>query len=92
MRKRLFIATLSLVSLILLSINTYAHYHRFIKSDVKVEAKNIDKGIQFTITSDDPEVTKELRENSQYYKDLLADGDYCLHMHCKVYHHHGCMG
>ncbi|MEK6646641.1 MAG: hypothetical protein AABY84_08205 [Candidatus Firestonebacteria bacterium] len=82
MKKRFFISILLLVSMLLFSVNIYAHYNGHRKSDVKVEAKNVDKGIQLIITSDDPEVTKELQENARYYKEILSEADsfYCSDM------------
>lgn len=91
MKRKFFIATLLLASLILFLVNAYAHYQTYGKEDVKVETKKIDKGIQITITSDDPEVANDIQENTRYYEDILAYSDNCPHMERMAYHRHGCM-
>lgn len=83
----LLLAIVSSISLICLT-NVYAHY---VKNDLKTEVKKIDKGIQITLTSDDPEVAKDIQENSQYYEEALAKDNYCPHMEHMVHHRHGCM-
>ena len=90
--KFLTLTLLLLASLVLVSVNTYAHFPRdYARDDIKTEAKKIDKGIQLTITSDDPEVAKEIQENSRYYEEMLADNDYCPHMGRNMAHHRsGC--
>lgn len=77
----------SVLSLIFLT-DVYAHY---VKDDIKTEVKKIDKGIQITLTSDDPEVAKDIQENSRYYKEAKAFDNYCPHMEHMVHHRHGCM-
>ena len=42
----------------------------------KIDVKKIDNGIQITITSDDPEITKEIQENASWYEQPFKYG-YC---------------
>ncbi|GEM_PF-6218627 len=39
--------------------------------DVEVTVKNIDNGLQVTITSDKPEVVKAIKERSSWYQKVL---------------------
>jgi hypothetical protein len=89
MRKNslLLLVIVSALSLIFLT-NVYAHY---VKGDIKAEVKKIGKGIQITLTSDDPEVARQIQENSRYYEDIVAGSDYWPHMERMAYHRHGCM-
>ena len=88
MRTRFFIVSILVASLMLFLANASAHYA---KSDIKTDVKKIDKGIQITLTTDDPEVAKEIQENSRYYEEMLADNDYCPHMVRNMAHHRsGC--
>jgi hypothetical protein len=90
MKIKFFVIILVLLGLIFL-VNAYAHYPgHYTKDDIKVETKKIDKGIQVVITSEDPEIAKEIQENKRYYEDMLAEGDYCPHMERMAYHHGGC--
>lgn len=60
---------------------------------VKVDIKNIDKGIQITVTSDDPEITRDIQENARWYRDISRYGG---HHHPHSYggdrygYNHGC--
>lgn len=89
MRKNYFLllAIVSAISLIFLT-NAYAHY---VKDDIKTEVKKIDKGIQVIIISDDPEVAKDIQDNSRYYEKALTHDNYCPNMEQMEYHRHGCM-
>lgn len=91
MRKILFI---SLILVVVIGLTTtailYAHYPTYYgDEDVKVYVKKIDKGIQIIITSDDPEVVKDIQENSRYYEDIVAYSDYCPHREHRAYHRCG---
>lgn len=87
MKTRFFIVTLLVASFIFFLVSAYAHD---VKSGIKTEVKKIDKGIQVTITSDNPDVAKEIQENSRYYEDMLAYDDHCPHMEHMAYYR-GCM-
>ncbi len=44
--------------------------------DVKSAVKNIDKGIEITLSSDDPQIARRLQEDMRYYKAALDDEYY----------------
>ncbi len=53
----------------------YAHnpgYYR--DADIKTDVKKIDKGVQITVTAEDPEITKYIQENGPWYADILRYG------------------
>ena len=93
MKKSFLIVTILLVSLIFFLSNAYAHHYQghYGKEGIKVETKKVDKGIQAIITSDDPEVAKELQENIRYYEEILTYSEYCPYMTRMSSRHHGCM-
>lgn len=92
MKKIFLISALIITFGLAFVVNAYAHYPRhYGKEDIKVETKKVDKGLQIIITSDDPEVIKDIQENERYYEETLADSDYCPHMEGRVSHHHSCM-
>ncbi len=71
-----------------------AHTPRYYGDEgVKTDVKNIDKGIQITVTSDDPEVARDIQENGRWYRDISRYGD---HHHPHAYgehrygYNHGC--
>lgn len=76
MRKILFISlalalAIGLATTVFLNAHTTGYYG---DEDIKTEVKKIDKGIRITITSDDPEITKDLQENSRWYRDIFRSG------------------
>ena len=79
MKKKLLILTLIATFGLTFVVTTYAHKH-YNKEDIKVETKKVDKGIQIIITSDDPEVVKDIQKNSGYYENILAYSDCCPNM------------
>ena len=46
------------------------------QKDVKSGTKNIDKGIEVTLSSNDPQIVRRLQEDIQYYENALTDEDY----------------
>lgn len=92
MKKIFLISVLIITFGLAFVVSTYAHYPRhYGKEDIKVETKKVDKGLQIIITSDDPQVIKDIQENERYYEEALADSDYCPHMEGRVSHRHSCM-
>jgi len=47
--------------------------------NLKTDVKKIDKGIQITITSDDPEIVKDIQEDARWYTEMLRYGS----RHCQ---------
>lgn len=88
MKKIFLISALIITFGLAFVVNSYAHRY-YSKEDIKVETKKIDKGIQIIMTSDDPEIAKELQENSRDYEDLFAYDDDCPHMRRMAYHYCG---
>jgi len=48
----------------------------YTRRDVKSETKKVEKGIEITLTSTDPQVVRRLQEDIQYYESALADEYY----------------
>ncbi len=53
--------------------NVSAHYSR---DQVNTEVKNIDNGVQITVTSDDSQIIKEIQANASWYKDSFGYGQH----------------
>lgn len=53
----------------------YAHDNRgyYSRKNVTTGTKNIDKGIEVTLSSNDPQVVRRIQEDIQYYGNALAD-------------------
>ena len=60
--------------------------------DVKTDVKNIDKGIQVTITSEDPQIAKNIQENAGWFRDFFRYGHRGPHRYSRWRYgeHHGC--
>lgn len=95
MRKILIISlalalTIGLATTVILNAHTPGYYG---DENIKTDVKKIDKGIQITITSDDPEITRDIRQNAKWYRDIFEYGG---HHHSSPYgggrygYHHGC--
>lgn len=67
-----------LTGLSLFAPGAYARDNRgyYTSRDVKSETKNIEKGIEITLTSTDPQVVRRLQEDIQYYESALDDEYY----------------
>lgn len=59
--------------------------------DVKVNVKKINKGLQITLTSDDPEIAKDIQKDAKWYEKFFASGDQCPYG-SDDRHHRGMMG
>jgi len=59
--------------------------------NIKTDVKKIDNGIQITITSDDPEITKEIQENAGWYEESFKYGYWdCPHYRARYGYRQGC--
>ena len=68
------IVTLGIIGL--LSVNVYAH-RAYNDDQVKYDVKKIDNGVQYTITSEDKEVVKELQEDADSWAKGSGRGFFC---------------
>lgn len=95
MRKILLISlalavAIGLATTVILNAHTPGYYG---DEETKTDVKKIDKGIRITLTSDDPEIARDIQENVRWYKDIFRFGD---HHHPHSYgrrrygSHHGC--
>lgn len=94
MKIKILILSIVVVILGLFVVNAYSHYRDFYnEEDVKVDVKKIDKGIQITITSDDPDVVKDIQENVKWYKNIFKHVEkYNMYDNCELHwRNHGCM-
>lgn len=95
MKVRFLILTILLATFGLFLVSAYAHGPAYYgDEDVKTEVKKIDKGIQITITSEEPEIATDLQEHTRWYKRIFEMGNYCPMMgYIKYSHsrHHSCM-
>ncbi len=80
---------IGLTTTVILNAHTPRYYG---DQDVKTDVKNIDKGIQITITSDDPEIAKDIRENGRWYRDISRYGGHHPHSYGRERYgyRHGC--
>jgi len=95
MRKMLCISlALALAIGLATSVMLYAYRPNYYADEkIKADVKKIDKGIQITLTSDDPEIAKDIQENARWYTDILKyGGHYCPHPYARWRHglHSGC--
>ena len=59
----------------------YAHTPgSYTDEDVKTEIKKIDKGIQLTVTSDDPEKAKDIQQHTKWYERFFTLREQCQGM------------
>ncbi len=42
--------------------------------DVKTDVQKVEKGLQITVTSDDPEIAKDIQDNYRWYRDAFRQG------------------
>lgn len=50
--------------------------------NIKVDVKNIDKGVVITVTSDDTDLVKHIQSHSDWYGNMYHQGYFCPdHMH-----------
>jgi len=95
MRKILLISlalalTIGLATTVILNAHTPGYYG---DEEIKTDVKKIDKGIRITLTSDDPEIAKDIQENARWYRDIFSYGDYHHRPHRYGgwgYGHRGC--
>ena len=87
MKKSIFVLTLLFLGAVFSWNNVYAHYD---KGDVKTEVKNVENGVQVTMTSDDPRQVAAMQDDRSYYRDTWARDGYCPHMG-RVNNPHCCM-
>lgn len=73
MYKTLFLSLALVVVVGLVSTDfVYAHDPSYYKNeDVKVEAKKIDKGVNVTVTSDDPETAEYIQTHIPWYEKIF---------------------
>ncbi len=96
---KILVSIMLLLALGLFVTGVYAHGNDpyYSGKDVKSEVKKIDKGIQITFTSDDPQIARQIQEDARYYETTFANGGYyCPHMgrmaqRSSYMHDHGCM-
>lgn len=74
MKKKLFISLALAVAIGIASIGIlYPHgLGYYDEEDVKVKVKKVDKGIQLTITSDDPEIARDIQREAKWYREFFA--------------------
>ncbi|MFQ5867613.1 MAG: hypothetical protein ACE5IT_06430 [bacterium] len=97
MRKILLISlalalVIGLAMTVILDAHTRGYYG---DEDIKADIKKIDKGIQITITSEDPETAKDIQENARWYRDIFRSGghhDSLPYGGGRYGYHHGCGG
>ena len=78
MRKVLFVSLAAAVVIGLAGVcisNVFGQPY-YSAEDIKVNVKKIDEGVQITVTSDDPEIAKDIQENYRWYRDAFQYG-YC---------------
>jgi len=97
MRKILLISlalalAIGLATTVILDAHTRGYYG---DEDIKTDIKKIDKGVQITITSEDPEIAKDIQENARWYRDIFRSGghhDPHAYGGGRYGSHHGCGG
>jgi len=79
MKRILFIILVLVIALGLTTAGIlYAQNQMYYSSeDIKAEVEKIDKGIQITVTSDAPEIVKELQANARWYRDSFKYSGSC---------------
>lgn len=79
MKTKILVSIMLLLALGLFATGVYAHGNDpyYSGRGVKSEAQKIDKGIQITLTSDDPQIARQLQEDASYYETTFANGGYC---------------
>jgi len=83
-----FFVLFALICLALFPASAYANYGN---GDVKTDVKDIDKGIVITVTSDEPGIVKEIRNNGQHYDSRYNYTYQCPNMGSTIsYRHYGC--
>jgi hypothetical protein len=76
----------------LLAVNAFAHekagWEEYREENaVETQVEEIDNGIQITITADDKETAKELKENKEWFVEMTDHG--CGYSGARGKHHHG---
>jgi len=97
MRKILLISlalavAIGLATTVILNAHTPGYYG---DEEIKTDVKKIDKGIRITLTSDDPEITRDIQENARWYRDIFRfGGQHHPHSYSgrRYDSHHGCGG
>lgn len=96
MKTKILIAGLAIIAFGLVVTTVYAHGPAYQSNkDITTDVKKVDRGIQITVTSDDPNITKYIQENTGWYENAFE----CCYSHCQDTHgkewqpgcYHGCM-
>lgn len=68
--KNKFFTGFALAAVIGLTVSVFGQAY-YSAEDIKTDVRKADKGLQITVTSDDPEIVKDIQENYRWYRDAL---------------------
>ncbi len=88
----LIVAMISAIAIVALIRNVYSQdtaSQSTAHENIKVDVKNIDKGVQITVTADDTDFVNHIQSHASWYENMFKHGYFCPKMHdCKI--HNNC--